>query len=328
MMKIALISILSGWIIGMIAGPLLIPLLRRLKFGQRVRTDGPKSHLKKAGTPTMGGIIFLIAMVLTVALWSRLTDEVLLVVGITLGFGLIGLADDFIKVVFKRPLGLKARQKLLGQVLLSLVLTYVTVHFLGRGTDVIVPLTEIKWQMGIFYYLFAVIVAVGTTNAVNLTDGLDGLATGITFLVFLGYIIICLLAVDTPPIASVNYQDLAVFSGAMAGGCLAFLFFNRYPAKVFMGDTGSLALGGAIASLALITKTELILPLLGGVYVLEALSVMLQVISFRLTGKRIFRMSPLHHHFELMGWHETKVVLRFWGVSALFVVLGLVVVTL
>ncbi|MDD2498200.1 MAG: phospho-N-acetylmuramoyl-pentapeptide-transferase [Desulfitobacteriaceae bacterium] len=328
MMKIAVLSIFTAWIIGVAIGPLLIPLLRTLKFGQRIRSDGPKRHLQKAGTPTMGGIIFILTAVITVFIWSKLTDEVLLALGMVLGFGFLGFLDDFIKVVLKRPLGLKAREKMAGQIILSVLLTYLAVNVLGRGTDLIVPLTGVKWHLGGLYYLLAVILAVGTTNAVNLTDGLDGLAGGITFLVFLGYAIICLLAVKNPPMSDLNYQDLAIFSAALAGGCLAFLFFNRYPAKVFMGDTGSLALGGGIAALAILTKTELVLPVLGGVYVIETLSVMLQVISFRFTGKRIFRMSPLHHHFELLGWRETKVVYIFWIAAALFVLAGLILLTL
>lgn len=327
-MKIAIISVLTAWVVGMALGPLLIPLLRILKFGQRVRSDGPKRHLKKAGTPTMGGILFIIALVVTVFIWSDRSDGMILAVCMVLGFGSIGLLDDLIKIVCKRPLGLTARQKIAGQILLSVILVYTSVNILGRGTELVVPMTGIKLELGSLYYLLAIILALGTPNAVNLTDGLDGLAAGITFLVFLGYVIICLLAINNPPVTAFAYNDLAIFAAAMAGGCLAFLFFNRYPAKVFMGDTGSLALGGGIAALAILTKTELVLPVLGGVYVLETLSVILQVISFRLTGKRIFRMAPLHHHFELLGWHETKVVYSFWGISALCVLAGLVFVTL
>lgn len=327
-MRIALISIFTAWLIGIVIGPILIPLLRVLKFGQLVRSDGPKGHFKKAGTPTMGGLIFIGAMIGTMVIWSDLSVEVLLAVGMVAGFGLLGLMDDLIKVAFKRPLGLKAREKILGQVLLAVLLVYTSVHFLHRGTEIIVPLTGMKWDLGVWYYVFAAILVVGTTNAVNLTDGLDGLASGCAFFVYLGYLIICLLAVNTPPILGIHFMDLALFSGAMCGGALAFLFFNRYPAKVFMGDTGSLALGGGISALAILTKTELVLPVLGGIFVIETVSVLLQVISFRLTGRRIFRMSPLHHHFELLGWRETKVVHVFWTVAALAVLAGLVLVTI
>ncbi|MGI6677572.1 MAG: phospho-N-acetylmuramoyl-pentapeptide-transferase [Dehalobacterium sp.] len=326
-MKIALICIFTSFLIGLIIGPILIPMLRALKFGQLVRNDGPKRHLKKIGTPTMGGIIFILAMMGTLVIWSDLSIEVLLCGGMVLGFGLIGLLDDVIKVALKRPLGLKAREKILGQLLLSALLLFTGVHFLGRGTDLVVPLTGMKWELGSWYYVTGAILVVGTTNAVNLTDGLDGLAAGCSFFVYLGYLIICLLAISRPPVLGLDYLDLALFAGAMCGGCLAFLVFNRYPAKVFMGDTGSLALGGGIAALAILTKTELVLPILGGVFVIEALSVILQVISFRLTGKRIFRMSPLHHHFELVGWRETKVVHVFWMLAVLFVLAGLFLVT-
>lgn len=327
-MKIALISIFTAWLIGVVLSPILIPLLRVFKFGQLVRSDGPKGHFKKAGTPTMGGLIFIIAMVGTLVIWSDLSIEVLLAAGMVLGFGFLGLLDDLIKVAFKRPLGLKAREKILGQLLLSVLLVYTSVHLLNRGTELVVPLTGMKWELGLWYYVIAVILVVGTTNAVNLTDGLDGLASGCAFFVYLGYLIICLLAVSRPPVLNLNFMDLALFAGAMCGGCLAFLFFNRYPAKIFMGDTGSLALGGGIAALAILTKTELVLPVLGGIFVIETISVILQVISFRLTGRRIFRMSPLHHHFELLGWRETKVVYAFWAVAAFSVLLGLVLVTL
>lgn len=327
-MKIALIGILTAWLIGLVLSPILIPILRALKFGQLVRSDGPKGHFKKAGTPTMGGLIFIIAMIGTVGIWSDLSIEVLLAAGMVVGFGFIGLLDDLIKVAFKRPLGLKAREKIFGQVLLAILLAYTGVHLLNRGTELVVPLTGIKWELGFWYYLVAVILVVGTTNAVNLTDGLDGLASGCAFFVYLGYLMICLLAVKRPPILDLNFMDLALFAGAMCGGCLAFLCFNRYPAKIFMGDTGSLALGGGIAALAILTKTELVLPILGGIFVIETISVIMQVISFRLTGRRIFRMSPLHHHFELLGWREKKVVHVFWAVAAFFVLLGLIFVTL
>jgi len=327
-MRLALISLFTAWIIGLFISPLLIPFLRLLKFGQRVRNDGPQGHLKKAGTPTMGGLIFIIAMLISLAIWSSLSREIFIVVGVVLGFGILGFLDDFIKVVLKRPLGLKARAKLIGQILLSLVFVFYAVNYLGRGTEMVIPLTGEKWEMGSLYYFAAVFIIVGTTNAVNLTDGLDGLATGVTFLVYLGYVIICLLAVINPPVSLMNYSDLAVFAAALAGSCLSFLLFNRYPAKIFMGDTGSLALGGGIAALAVLTKTELVLPVIGGVFVIEALSVMLQVLSFRITGRRIFRMSPLHHHFELLGWHETKIVYVFWAISAIAVLFGLILVTL
>ncbi|WP_207724791.1 phospho-N-acetylmuramoyl-pentapeptide-transferase [Thermanaerosceptrum fracticalcis] len=293
----------------LVSGPLLIPFLRRLKFGQHIRTDGPKGHLQKAGTPTMGGIMFFLSLTLGTLLVRGLTTEIAIMLLVTLGFGIIGFLDDFIKVVMKRPLGLKAREKLLGQIILAGLLAYAAMVNLGRGTEVLIPGTALSFSLSWLYIPFAIFVVVSASNAVNLTDGLDGLAAGVTLFSALAYLLIT---------EAWGLVDLSVFSGALVGTCLGFLFFNIHPARVFMGDTGSLALGGAIGALAVVTKTELLLPLLGGIYVLETLSVIIQVISFRLTGKRVFRMSPLHHHFELSGWSEQSVVLVFWTGAALF----------
>ncbi|MFZ5944151.1 MAG: phospho-N-acetylmuramoyl-pentapeptide-transferase [Bacillota bacterium] len=298
----------------LVLGPFLIPALRRLKFGQSVRDDGPKRHLQKQGTPTMGGVMFLFSLTLGTVFVAQesLITYVLLI--FTLGYGLIGFIDDYIKIIKKRSLGLKARDKLIGQLILSVLLAWSAVNYLGRGTQLLVPFIGNTFDLGVFYIPFVVFVAIGTTNAVNLTDGLDGLAAGITLFVSLGYVLLGF---------SEELFSITVFSAALVGSCLGFLFFNIHPAKVFMGDTGSLALGGAIAALAVFTKTELFLPIIGGVYVLEALSVIMQVISFKLTGQRIFLMSPLHHHFELKGWSEERVVLTFWTAAALLVVAGL-----
>lgn len=300
----------------LIITPLLIPALRRLRFGQSVRGDGPKRHLQKQGTPTMGGMMFFFSITLGtifIAKGSLVTYVLLL---FTLGYGLIGFVDDYIKIVKRRSLGLKARDKLLGQFFLSIILAWVAVNYLGRGTDIIIPFVGTSINLGWAYLPFVIIVAVGTTNAVNLTDGLDGLASGITLFVALGYVLIGFKS---------QLFSVTVFSAALVGSCLGFLVFNAYPARVFMGDTGSLALGGAIAALAVVTKTELFLPIIGGIYVVEAVSVIIQVISFKFTGERVFLMSPLHHHYELKGWSEQKVVFTFWTVAALFVVLGLMI---
>lgn len=308
-------------------GPFLIPVLRILKFGQQIREDGPRGHFKKAGTPTMGGIIFLVTIVVgaLIAAEKPTSLEMLTVVGITVGFGLLGFIDDFIKVVMRRSLGLRAYQKLVGQFVLAVLLSVVAVKALGRGTDVAIPFTTVHWELGFLYYPLAAFIIVWITNAVNLTDGLDGLAAGTTMISALAYIVIALFAAfqgaGVPVLA--HDSDLAVFAAAVAGGTLGFLRFNVHPARVFMGDTGSLALGGALAGLAVLTKSELTLIVLGGIYVLEALSVILQVISFQTTGKRIFRMSPLHHHFELGGWSEWKVVLVFWSVALACGILGI-----
>lgn len=316
MMSNYLWSFLLATLLSILAGPLIIPLLRYLKFGQTVRSEGPKSHLQKTGTPTMGGVIFIPGVILTTLIFASRNLETLLVLLIFLGFGLVGFIDDFIKVVLRRSLGLKARYKLLGQVVLGLALGFLSVWLLRRGTVVELPKELLTWDLGGFYPLFVLLVLVASTNAVNLTDGLDGLAAGVTFFSSLAFALIAVLQEQT---------NLAIFAFALAGGCLGFLVFNRYPAKVFMGDTGSLALGAGLGALAVLTRTELLLPIIGGVYVLEALSVIIQVISFKLTGKRVFRMSPLHHHFELLGWHETKVVGMFWLLGLIFAILGLLI---
>ncbi|ABZ84613.1 phospho-n-acetylmuramoyl-pentapeptide-transferase, putative [Heliomicrobium modesticaldum Ice1] len=299
--------------VGLLIGPWLIPYLRRLKFGQSIREEGPKGHQRKAGTPTMGGLLFLIAVPMAVLVTVGFTPQSgVLLLGL-LGFGLIGFLDDYIKVVKKRNLGLRAWQKFTGQLILSLILIYGVVYGIDRGTSLYLPGFEVWWDAGALYYPLALLLIVGTTNAVNLADGLDGLAAGMTFWVALAF----------AAIASAGTSDVtAAFAAALAGGCIGFLFFNHHPARMFMGDTGSLALGGAVATLALLTRTELILPVLGAVFVAETLSVILQVASFKLTGKRIFRMSPLHHHFELGGWPETTVVYTFWAASLISAFLG------
>lgn len=297
-------------------GPFLIPALKRFKFGQSIRSDGPERHLQKQGTPTMGGVIFFFSLTLGTIFIAKASFATIILLLFTLGYGLIGFIDDFIKIVQRRSLGLKARDKILGQLILSVLLAVVVTNYLGRGTELVIPFLGTSIDLGWAYIPFVIFMAIGTTNAVNLTDGLDGLAAGITLFVALGYV---LLGVQQ------NLYSVTIFSAALVGSCLGFLFFNIHPARVFMGDTGSLALGGAIAALAIITRTELFLPILGGVYVIETLSVIIQVISFQLTGKRVFLMSPLHHHFELKGWSEQKVVFTFWMVAAVFVVLGLMI---
>ncbi|MEW6424857.1 MAG: phospho-N-acetylmuramoyl-pentapeptide-transferase [Bacillota bacterium] len=305
----------------LLLGPLVIPLLRRLKCGQNVRNDGPSRHLQKSGTPTMGGVMFLAGITLAGLLFAGKSPDGLLVLGMTLAFGLIGFLDDFIKVVLKRPLGLRAREKLLGQILFSLLAAAFSVSVLGRGTDVPVPYSGFlapggfSWELGAAgFFAFAALVITGTANAVNLTDGLDGLAAGITALAAAAYLPVA-LAVDKSGVAAVM--------AAVSGGCLGFLFYNRHPARVFMGDTGSLALGSALGTAALVTRSELFLFLIGGVFVLETFSVILQVASFQLFGRRIFRMSPLHHHFELCNWSENRVVVSFWAATVVFAALGL-----
>lgn len=305
-----------AFLVALALGPVLIPMLRRLKFGQSIREEGPQRHYAKAGTPTMGGVLILAALIVSSVLFAGRNAEVWLALFVTIGHGLIGFLDDFIKVVLKRNMGLKAREKLLGQIIMAVALAYIATTYFGRGTDLWLPILGVNLDFGPLYYVLIFLVLVGTTNAVNLTDGLDGLAAGTTTIAAAAYAVIAL---------SFAKWGLAVFCVALAGACLGFLRYNAHPAKVFMGDTGSLALGGALATVAVLTKTELLLIVVGGVYVIEALSVIIQVISFKSRGKRIFRMSPIHHHFELGGWSETKVVTVFWLAGTVFAALALVV---
>jgi len=291
-----------------------VPLLARLRFGQTVRSDGPATHLAKAGTPTMGGLLFLPVIAVVTAYLAGAGPVVGLALALTLGHGLLGLADDFLKVALRRPLGLKARYKLVAQVALAVLLGWGASVHLGLGTAVAVPFTGLVLDLGVFYIPFVIVLVLGATNAVNLTDGADGLASGAMLATMSAYGIIA---------GAAGLEETGVFAFAVAGACLGFLVHNHHPARVIMGDTGSLALGGALAAAAVLTKTELWLVVIGGLYVMEALSVIAQVASFRLTGRRVLRMAPLHHHFEVAGWPETRVVFVFWLVSALFAALGL-----
>ncbi|GAB6181886.1 phospho-N-acetylmuramoyl-pentapeptide-transferase [Desulfotomaculum defluvii] len=307
-------------LVTLLLGPITIPLLKRLKFGQTIRAEGPSAHMAKTGTPTMGGIMFLIGIAISGVLLLKSNipgrAEGLVVLAVTLGYGLIGFLDDFIKVVLKRNLGLKAREKILGQLIFATILSVVAVFQLGRGTDYTIPYSSgISFDPGWWpFFILTLIVLLGTSNGVNLTDGLDGLASGATVFTAAAFAI---LALVTGKIGT------AIVMAAVVGGCVGFLFYNRHPAKVFMGDTGSLALGGALGAAAVVTRNELLLVVIGGLYVLETLSVIIQVISFKTTGRRVFRMSPLHHHFELSGWSEKKVVRNFWILSFLFSLVGL-----
>ena len=295
------------------AGPFVIPELHKLKFGQSIREEGPKSHQAKSGTPTMGGIMIIAAITLATLAAAPLTAGVWLALFVMLGHFALGFLDDYIKVVKKRNLGLKARQKLLGQIVIAGVVIFFAQHELGIATTVWLPLVHAELDIGLFYYPLVLFVLVGTSNAVNLTDGLDGLAAGTVTVAALAYMAVAL---------AFNATGLAVFAAAIAGASCAFLRFNHHPARVFMGDTGSLALGGAIAALGILTHTEILLAVIGIVFVAEALSVIIQVISFKTTGKRVFLMSPIHHHFELKGWQETRVVHMFWLVGAVFAAFG------
>ncbi|MBP1930656.1 phospho-N-acetylmuramoyl-pentapeptide-transferase [Ammoniphilus resinae] len=306
--RVLLFAIAAAFLIAVLLGPLFIPFLRRLKFGQSIREEGPKSHQKKAGTPTMGGIIIILALSFTVLKFANSSMELFLLMFLTLGYGLLGFLDDFIKISLKRNLGLTAKQKLFGQLAIALILYYVLVQY-DFDTSLYIPGLATGIELHWLYLPFLIFITVGSSNAVNLTDGLDGLLAGCSAIAFSAYAIIAWMS---------SQMNVAIFCAAVVGAVLGFLVFNAHPAKVFMGDTGSLALGGALAAVSILTKTEILLALIGGVFVLEALSVMIQVASFKLRGKRIFRMSPLHHHFELGGWSEWRVVVTFWLLGLIF----------
>lgn len=297
----------------LITGPFLIPKLHQLKFGQSIREEGPKSHQAKSGTPTMGGMMIILGLVVGAFAAGQWSVELGLALFIVLGHFVIGFVDDYIKVVRKHNLGLKAKQKLLGQIIMAAMVAY----FGNLPTDLWVPFVG-NVELGSFFYVLLFFVLVGTTNAVNLTDGLDGLAAGTVSVASLCFMVVCLI---------LGNYNLAIFCAATVGACLAFLKFNYNPAKIFMGDTGSLALGGAIASMGILTHTELLLVVIGFIFVMEAMSVIIQVISFKTTGKRVFLMSPIHHHFELKGWKETKVVHTFWCWGLLAGILGILLLT-
>ena len=312
------LAFVSSLAVCLILGPIVIPALRRLKFGQSVRDDGPQSHLQKQGTPTMGGVMFFVSLFIGTVFWVKGDLSILYLLLFAMGFGVIGMMDDYIKIVKHRSLGLTAKQKMIGQFGLSAVLLLVGMLFFGVDSTVNIPFVNVNWNMGILYIPFFLVLAIGTTNAVNLTDGLDGLAAGTTLVVSVGYVIIAAMA---------GKMTCAVFATAVAGTCLGFLVFNHYPAKIFMGDTGSLMLGGAVAGLAIMTDTEFLLPIIGIIYVAEVISDIIQVSVYKATKKRVFRMAPLHHHFELGGWSEWKVVSVFWTVTAVAALLCVLLFT-
>ena len=307
-----------GFLIVVILGPIFIPMLARFKFGQTVRDEGPQSHLAKNGTPTMGGVMMIVAILITGL--TRATISKGLIVGLIciVGFGFVGFLDDFIKIKMKRSLGLKAYQKIILQFALALYIAYYQYSASPSATQLVIPFTNHIINLGIWYIPFMIIFIIGTVNAVNLTDGLDGLASGVTLIVSCFFILFAV---------SISNSDVAILAAATAGACLGFLGFNSYPAKVFMGDTGSMALGGAVVAFATLTNSPLLIVIVGFIYLAEALSVMIQVTYFKLTnGKRIFKMAPLHHHFEQCGWPETRVVFIFWIATVVLCWIGVLAV--
>ncbi len=327
-----IVPILVSFVLTAVQGFWVIPYLKKLKYGQTILEDGPSWHKKKQGTPTMGGIMFIFGIEVAVVvgyLTYQLTSKqggvfrenvVYLIAGalMALGFGFLGFLDDYIKVVKKRNLGLKARQKLLGQLIIGIAYLAAIGAFGNHSTAIEVPFfgpVELSW----FYYPFLLFIIVAEVNAVNLTDGIDGLCTSVTFVAAMGFMVIAAL---------VSNDEMNILAAALAGGCLGFLCWNLHPAKVFMGDTGSLFLGGMVIALAFGLNMPLVLLLIGFIYMIETLSVVLQVISFKLTGKRIFKMSPIHHHFELSGWSEGKIVMVFSFVTLLGVLLSIAFVVM
>ena len=328
-----ILSVLTALFIAFWVGPIMIRMLQEKQVGQAIRDDGPKSHLSKAGTPTMGGALILVAIVISTLLWGDLTNlYVWVVLAVTLGFGAVGWVDDYRKVVEKNPRGLPARWKYFWQSVVGIgaaVVLYLTASTPAE-TGLLVPFfKDVVIPLGVFYMVLTYFVIVGSSNAVNLTDGLDGLAIMPTVLVAMGLAIFAYASgnlkfaeyLHIPFIAGSG--ELAVFCATIAGAGLGFLWFNTYPAQVFMGDVGALALGAALGVVAVIVRQEIVLFIMGGVFVMETVSVILQVGSYKLTGRRIFRMAPLHHHFELKGWPEPRVIVRFWIITVVLVLLGL-----
>jgi phospho-N-acetylmuramoyl-pentapeptide-transferase len=340
---------LTALFTGLIVGPLVINRLREFQIGQYIREEGPKAHQKKAGTPTMGGLLIAIAIVVPTLLWADLSNAFIWIAILsTCAFAAIGFTDDYIKVVHRRNLGLTARAKLGLQIAASMAIAVVLIVMQSKGmysTKLIVPffkqfrpdLVIERWAHNphlwplafIPFVIFVCIVIVGSSNAVNLTDGLDGLAIGCTVIAAGALTVLTYVSGHATFAAYLELQrmpqigELTIFCGAMVGSAIGFLWYNAHPAEVFMGDVGSLALGGAIGTVAVMIKQELLLPFIGGVFVIEALSVILQVASFKLRKKRIFKMAPIHHHFELLGWSESKVIVRFWIASLVFALFAL-----
>ncbi|MDA3902595.1 MAG: phospho-N-acetylmuramoyl-pentapeptide-transferase [Desulfuromusa sp.] len=322
---------ITALLISFILGPWLIATLQRMQIGQTIRKVGPESHFVKEGTPTMGGALILLAIILPTLLWADLTNLYIWVtLLVTTGYGAVGFIDDYLKVVRKNSDGISARQKLFWQILIALIASLLLYRSGTFDTHLSLPfLKNVNPDLGAFYILFAILVMVGSSNAVNLTDGLDGLAIG-PMIIAAGTFLLLAYLVGNAKLA--NYLqitgiqgagELAILCGAMVGAGLGFLWFNSYPAQVFMGDVGSLSLGGALGTIAVITKNEFVLVIVGGIFVIEALSVIVQVISFRYWGRRVFRMAPIHHHFELKGWPEPKIIVRFWIISIVLALIAL-----
>lgn len=314
MIKVVITAVLISFGISAVACPVLIPFLKKIKFGQQVREDGPQTHLKKQGTPTMGGIAFLFSVMLTSLFFMKSYPQIIPILFMTVGFGFVGFLDDYIKVVRKHSEGLNPKQKMAAQFVITAIFCFYMMKYSGGGTVIHIPFLHTDWDMGWLYIPMVFLVVLGTDNGVNFTDGLDGLCTSVTIIVATFFTVVAMTTVS----------GIVPITGAVVGALLGFLLFNVYPAQVFMGDTGSLALGGFVASTALVLQNPLIILLVGFIYLIEVISVMIQVVYFKKThGKRFFRMAPIHHHFELGGWSETRVVAVFTTVTALLCLIAL-----
>jgi phospho-N-acetylmuramoyl-pentapeptide-transferase len=305
----------AALLICLFLSPKFIEFLRKREFGQQIREEGPVAHRQKAGTPTMGGVIICVAVAIPFLILSGYEWRSVGVFGTALACALLGFADDYTKLIRRRSLGLRARTKLAVTIAISLGLWFIATHEAHLQSTLRLRVVDYQVDLGPFYPLLIYLVVAGTTSAVNLTDGLDGLAAGCAAIVLLAYVGITF-------ITNQHQDDLSMLSACLVGGCIGFLWFNAFPATIFMGDTGALGLGGAIAGLAVMTKTEVLLILLGGIFVIEALSVVVQVVYFQLRHKRVFLMAPIHHHFELRAWSETKIILRFWIIAAICCAIG------
>jgi len=325
------LGMLTALLTALALGPGLIRILRKFKIGQSIRDDGPKSHHAKAGTPTMGGLLILISLVASTVVWADSnTVAVWIILGVTTGFGIVGFIDDYLKIKYRNSKGLPAKFKLFCLTAIAFIGCMTLWARPGFDSHLSVPFfKDLRPDLGLFYLPFAIFVVVGAANAVNLTDGLDGLAIGPIITASLTYVIFTYVSghakiADYLQIPFIyGSGELSIFCAAMAGSALGFLWYNSYPAQVFMGDVGSLALGGALGMIAVVSKFEIVLAIVGGVFVVEALSVIIQVISYKTRGKRVFRMAPIHHHYELKGWAEPKIIVRFWIVSIMLALFGL-----
>lgn len=322
-----LIAGLVAMVIAVAIGPQFIEWLRRQSVGQQIREEGPKHHQTKKGTPTMGGMLIVFAAIAPFLVVSLYTIPGLTILFGTIGCALIGFADDFLKVRKRRSLGLSGRWKMLGLLLVTIGVGWAATRIGYMDTEIYFPVIDVNVDLHWLYYPFLFFVIAGTSNGVNLTDGLDGLAAGtcaISLLTFLAIASIDWLRSGDPGLRSDEFLDIAIIAAALIGAVIGFLWFNAFPAEVFMGDTGSMALGGAIATLSIVTETEVLLVFIGGIYLIESLSVIIQVASFKRTGKRVFLMAPIHHHFEMKAWSETKIMVRFWIIGAILCAIGFV----